>query len=538
MPQTVYLDIDSVCKMFMLLLVCAILAVPSYAQHTGESYRKTVLTIQQHIVDNDLDGVRKLIAVATKQFPADGGIENLLGVVEIQQGHVDLARKAFSAAIQHSPKLVSAYINLGRVNMRTAADNPKERIETLRLYEKALRMEPSNAEANYQSAVLLMWSREYARSLEFVAKLGKEAHNQIGVEELICADEAALGHKEAADQAAASLAARSDLTEQDAMAVLPALRAGRRADLIEAIFAAAGARQPLSSTGLRILGLAQETEGKLVPARATLERAFVADSHAVELLIDLARVAEASKDYMGALGYLAHARDMKPKDASLPYEFGMICVKMNLLVEARKAIGEAVKLAPDNPEYILQMGTVVSFDHDPTEALPYLEKYHSLRPLDSAGPLALGTTYFRAKDYDAAAKWLKQAAMDGKTSAGAHFYLGRIAREERHLDDSISELKQSLALRADNADVLAELGQICVLTRNYTDAAEYLDHAVEIDRDNYAANFGLLQLYARTGDARREEQSKRFDEIKDNREKREHEMMRILEVRPDGGQVK
>jgi tetratricopeptide (TPR) repeat protein len=128
--------------------------------------------------------------------------------------------------------------------------------------------------------------------------------------------------------------------------------------------------------------------------------------------------------------------------------------------------------------------------------------------------------------------------MDGKTSADAHFYLGRIAREERHLDDSISELKQSLALRADSADVLAELGQICVLTRNYTDAAEYLDHAVKIDRDNYAANFGLLQLYARTGDARREGQSKRFDEIKDNREKREHEMMRILEVRPDGGQVK
>ena len=43
----------------------------------------------------------------------------------------------------------------------------------------------------------------------------------------------------------------------------------------------------------------------------------------------------------------------------------------------------------------------------------------------------------------------------------------------------------------------------------------------------------LSQLYARTGDARREEQSKRFEQIKDQKEERDRQMMRSIEIRPN-----
>ena len=61
----------------------------------------------------------------------------------------------------------------------------------------------------------------------------------------------------------------------------------------------------------------------------------------------------------------------------------------------------------------------------------------------------------------------------------------------------------------------------------------YFDQALKLDPASYAANFGLLQLYARTGDPRREEQSKRFDQIKDQKEERDRQMMRSIEIRPD-----
>ena len=95
-----------------------------------------------------------------------------------------------------------------------------------------------------------------------------------------------------------------------------ALRA--EADLIETLFSAAAARHPLSPAGLRILGLAQEAQGKLQPARATLESAFTA-APSVDILEDLSRVAQAAGDNQGALGYIAHARDLQPNNASLAF---------------------------------------------------------------------------------------------------------------------------------------------------------------------------------------------------------------------------
>jgi uncharacterized protein HemY len=81
--------------------------------------------------------------------------------------------------------------------------------------------------------------------------------------------------------------------------------------------------------------------------------------------------------------------------------------------------------------------------------------------------------------------------------------------------------------------VLAELGQVFFANHDYREAQSYLDRAVARDPENYAANFGLLQLYARTGDPRREEQSKRFDGIKSKDEQHYQEMMRIITARAE-----
>ncbi len=517
---------------FLLLgLVCLPLAATALPD--GPQYRALVLEIQQHMEQNDLDGARSLISRAQAKFPANGGLENLLGVIEVQQGHTDRAIEEFTAAILHDPSLAGAYLNLGRIYMQTAESDKTARASALRIYDRLLRREPNHAEANYQAAMLLMWDHDYERSLQHIAKLGPEDRSRISTQIVLCADEAALHHASAADKAAAAIEAAPDLTEQDAMEVLPALRAAHRADLIESIFAAANDKTPLSANGLRILGLAQEGVGKLEIARKTLESAFTLSGSSVAILVDLTRVAKASKDYQGALGYLAHARDLQPNDAGFAYEFGVLSLRMGLLGESRKAMDEAVKLSPDNAEYNFGMGTVSSFAQDATQGLPYLEKYHALRPSDPAALLAIGTTYFRAKKFDSARVWLKQAVAHETTAADAHYYLGRIARVEGHLEEAKRELEQASRLTPDRADVFAELGQVFIASREYREAQTYLDRAVAIDAENYGANFGLLQLYARTGDARREEQSKHFDQIKAKDEENYQEMMRIISVRPE-----
>jgi len=353
-------------------------ASPILAQHTDAAYQATLLTIQQHIESGDLDGAHTLLSQASKRYPADGGLENLLGVVEIQQGHSDAAEQAFTQSIRHSPKLLSAYLNLGRAYMLKAANNKEVQAKALHVYERALAIAPTNAEANYQAAVLLMHAQSYQRSLEHIERLSQQARSVPGALALLCADHAALGHKQQAEQAAAALTAHSDFTEADAIEVLPVLQTAGRADLAVQLLTAAAARTPLSPSGLRSLGLAQESTGNLSDARSTLERAFTTDPASTAVLVELARVAHAQRDFRGALGYLAHARDLAPTDARLPYYFGLDSLDLGLLAESRKALGEAVQLAPENPDYNFAMGIVSSFAQDPTQALPYLKKYHAL----------------------------------------------------------------------------------------------------------------------------------------------------------------
>ena len=504
------------------------------AQKSGDAYLQRVLAIQQQIHAGDFDGARSAIALAEKQYPDNGGLENLLGVVEVQQGHLGAARQAFSTAVRHDPRLVGAYLNLSRLDMQTAAQDRAARLEALRMSEKVVQMDVANDDAHYQIATILAWEKSYARSLAELERLSPQAQAALGAQAIACEDHAALGHRVATDKATHMLASNPDLNEEDANPCVLALRAAHRAALIENLLSAASERHPLSPAGQRMLGLAQEADGKLDQARATLEKAFAADSTSVEILIDLTRVARAAGDNQGALGYLAHARELRPKDATLAYEFGVICLHMGLFAEARKAIGAALELDPDNPDYNLGMGLVASFSLDLGPAMPYLQKYHALRPNEPNGLLALGTALFRAKDYDTALPWLKQAALHPQTAAEALYYLGRIAREEHRTSEATSDLKESLRLHPDQASVLSELGQIAVGERNNAEASAYLDRALQLDPDNYGGNYGLMLLYARTHDPRQEQQAKRFEEVKGKKDARDLEMLRTFEIRPDG----
>lgn len=509
-----------------------VLFIPRFdAQSAAASYRETVEQIQQQIQQGHLSDAETLTNAALQRFRSNAGLENLLGVTQAEQGEMELARQSFSAAIEHDPKLVGAYLNLGRIEMQDAGSHAGPRAEALRLYQTVLRVDPANAEANFQAATLLMWDGKYSESLTRLAKTDA-AHDEIRVEALKCADEAGLGHSAAASRAAAAMVANPKLSEQDAIFVLPSLRAARRADLIESLFTAANERAPLSAGSMRVLGLAEEDEGEPTKATAALERALALDDTQVAPLVDLTRIALAGKQYEKALGYLAHARALKPDDAAFAYDYGRICLQLNLVGEARRAMSDAIKLNPNSPEYNFAMGVVASRAQDASAGLPYLKKFHQMRPGDADGILALGTTYFRDDDFVNAVLWLKQAAANKGTAAEAHYYLGRILRQQGQYDTALEQLNQAETLRPDNAAVVAELGQTYIQMRRYAEGQKQLEHALTLDANNYVANFALMQLYAQTRDPRLGAQQKRFSEIKQENQDQYRNEMRVIEARP------
>lgn len=506
------------------MLVCASPIV--HAQRAG--YQETVLKIQGQIENNDLQGARASLESALKHYPNDGGLENLFGVTAIQSGDRDAAKKAFGLAVVHDPKLIGAWQNLARIDMETADRDPKSADDAFHAYTRALALDPSNVESVYGAATAAMWRKQYAVSLSYLQKLDAETLAKARVQAVMCADAFGLSRTSAGEQAARAMAASPDLLEGDVMLALPALRASHRADLLDTLFSAANLHQPLSTQGLRMLGLAQEAEGKPQQAKETLERVYEAEPTATAPLVDLARISLADNDQQGALGYLAHARAIAPNDANLAYEYGFVCLKMKLLREAQAAIADAVRLAPDNPDYLLTMGTVATG----SDALRYLDKYREMRPDDPAGYLASGIAYLDTRRLDDAVAWLTKATANRKTAASAHFYLGRTLKEQGKFQEALAELHQADVLHPNQPEVLAEIGEIYFSMRQYADAIGPLKRALELDPENYVASYALLRLYGQTNDPQRAEQAKRFAALRTQREDQYRDAMRVIEARP------
>lgn len=517
----------------VLLIFGLIFPGVAYSQLPREKAKEQrILQIQQLFTQGDLAGARRSIDEALKQFPADAGLENLLGIIEAQEGNYAAAERSFKRAVTREQKFTGAYLNLGRLYQENAARDQQALAKALEVYRRVLQYEPENAEANYQSAVLLLRKSAYQASLDHLARLPEKSRNTAQALSLNCADYAGIGNHVLAKEMAQRLLAHADFSEPDVITILPALTNNRGADLIVMLLEGLEKRQPLSSELMRQLGFAYEQTGKLVEARDKLEKSGPGEQPSVALLVALSRVAHKQKDFQGSLGYLAHARDLEPKNAELHYFFGFVCLDLNLVAEARTSFDKAVKLQPENPSYNYAMGATSAFRHDPGEAIPYFEKYIRLKPDDPRGKLALGAAFFRAKQYDAAAGVLLEVIKVPAIATTARYYLGSIARQNGRLDEAIRELEQALKIRPDYTDALAELGKCYLMKKEYELAGKLLRRALEIDPNHYTANFNLLTLYARTSDERVAVQAARFEEVKKLREEKAQEFLRIIEVRP------
>lgn len=519
------------------VLLAIILEVGGLSQtppKPSQAKEQTILEIQQLFEQNDWAAARVRLTAALKRYPGDAGLENLRGILEAQSGNYRAAEQAFAAAIARAPRFTGAYLNLGRLYQEHSANDPQALSKALKTYQGLLRYQPDNAEANYQCAALQQRMGNAVASLPYLQRLPTEYQSGANVLALYWAAYAATGDRARTGDAASRLLAHPELSEPDVLSALPTIVKHGRADLAVRLLEELQRRALASPETLRQLGLLYEQQNQLARARSILERAGLekAGAPTEPLLLDLARVAFAERDYKGALGYLAHARDLEPKRAQIHYLFGETCIRMELVAEAHLAFVKAVELEPEKAEYNYAAGAAAAYLRDPAEAVPYFRKYLQLRPNDAQGRLMLGAVLFKNRDYAAARAELQPALADKRTAPNAHYYLGRIARQEGQLPEAVRALQKAIELEPNHAAAFAELGQCRLQQRDYPAAEKTLQQALAIDAENYAANFNLLQLYSRTKDPREAAQAARFEEIKQRRTEKEQDFLRAIEAHP------
>jgi tetratricopeptide (TPR) repeat protein len=514
-----------------LLFFCLAVA-PALATPPGDNAREhAIMEIQRFIESGNLSAARDLLRASATQFGNDAGFDNLEGVIDAQEHHYSSAEANFKQAIARRPQFTAAYLNLGRLYQENSSSDAQARTRALHIYARVLSYEPGNSEANYQSALLLLEEGNYQASLLRVSRLPKTTRESAQALSISCADYAGLGDRQKTSRDLTRFLEAPDLSEADVRQLLLGIGPGKDTDITVTALEGFGKRQHLPLDLQRSLGLAYEQSGRLDDARSILEK-FAIDHMSVHSLFDLARVAYKQKDYKGALGYLAHARDLEPDNASVHYSFGVVCLDLELLAESQKSFEKAVKLDPQNSSYNYAVGATSLFSHDPKDAVPYFQQYLNRNPDDARGKLAVGIAFFRAKDYEEARPWLDRAAQRPETATPAHYYLGSLALQEGRLNEALPELQSALRAKPDYPDALAELGKYYFVRRNYAEAEKQLQRALKLNPDHMEANFYLLSLYARTRDPRHDIQSKRYDELQKLRDAKSQEFLRMVEVRP------
>jgi tetratricopeptide (TPR) repeat protein len=481
----------------------------------------TVLAIQDALAAGDFGTASTLIQDSLAKAPKDAGLLNLRGVLHARRDELADARTDFAEAVHFNPRLMPAWLNLAR-----ACQQLEQVSCALDAWQRVLQSLPSNGEAHFSLAQIYANRERFAESLRHLEAAKKDDL------ELRCLDLSGLGRIVEARNVAAHLAQQSEFTETNLQAMRGPVDKPKAATVLAALVEGLDGRGGAGATSLQRLAVAYEQLRRTADARKTLERVAQLDPDNTAHLLELARLAEETKDHEGALGYLAHARDLTPNVARIHFLFGVIAGELNLPIEAKQSLDKALAIEPENPEYNYAMGSVILTTRDAARAASYFRKFVQKRPTDGRGHFALGVAQFGSGDYGSAKQEMRIAQDSKENAPAAEYYLGRIARLEGDLDEATRHLHAALVFQPKFSEPHTELGRIALLKGDTEEAHHELDLAVRLSPKNFQANEQLLVLYNRTHDSRATTQAELLKKLDEDRSKRAELMLRTLEMRP------
>jgi len=346
------------------------------------------------------------------------------------------ARSDFARSGAADASIDSGLQNLARACQELSTEQDRSAIAcALDAWQHVARLKPGDEEALSALALLEEQSGKHAESLRNLEKLYKAAQSA-SLQLVRCADLAALGRMAEANTAAGQIAARENFTEADFLTVENAFNSPRSDPVVITLIEGLRNRNTAGLPSLRRLAIAYEQTGRPADARKTLEQVAILDPQNTARLLELARLAEHSKDFEGAVGYLAHARDLEPNNPQIHFLFAMVASEMEPPIEARASLERALKLDPDNPAYNYAMRFVILSTRDAATATSYFQKFVNAKPLEVKGHYALGVASFASGDYARAKQKMQIVRSDAKTAGGAEYFLGRIARQDENLDEA------------------------------------------------------------------------------------------------------
>jgi putative PEP-CTERM system TPR-repeat lipoprotein len=371
-------------------------------------------------------------------------------------------------ALQVNPKNAEARYLLAKVNLK-AGDMPA-------------------AETGFQRALELGWNEEESTLGMLRAMIAQKKYKEV------------LAHK--AETTAWSESGRANYLALEALASVgegDQLRAKSKYQLAEKI-------DPLAFDVLKITIFLQATEGRVVDAEATLNKALELFPDNFEFMLMKADFANMNNKDDEAIAIYKRIIDASPKDFmtvnSKKAHLGMLKLATQKgdfeRVEKSRKVFEAAKIDEPEVNYYLALAAFMQQQYDQAEE--YLQKVLKISSTHGPTLLLSGTVSFAKQDYEKAAYYLSKYVFYDPENTKARKLLGRAYLSLGQNEDARREFKLSLDENTDDAELIALIGLSEISVGEIQAGISDLEKALQMTGDNEALKLQLAKAYVADGE--------------------------------------
>ena len=168
--------------------------------------------------------------------------------------------------------------------------------------------------------------------------------------------------------------------------------------------------------------------------------------------------------------------------------------------EAINQLQKALKLGAVNIKIFFYLAIMYDELNLYEKSLNYYEKFLRNRPRDFYMRLRYGNLFFRQNRYDSASEQYETALSIEPKSRPALINLAMSYKARDMYDEALEKFRQAEAVKPDfPPEVLIKIAETCFAKKDFSDAVEYYNKAIEKKPDSAAALLGLGESYVNTG---------------------------------------
>jgi len=185
-----------------------------------------------------------------------------------------------------------------------------------------------------------------------------------------------------------------------------------------------------------------------------------------------------------------------PDSSQMRQLLGVVLFKKGANGEADAAFRRAIELDPSVPENYYNLALVNLSEKQYARAVPALEAYLRLEPLNAQAHLLLGRAYHNLNQTEPAINQFKRAVTIQPQLLLAHYHLGYAYQSQGNLKAALEEFNREVERNPGFYDSYWLAGNIELRQGNLDTAAEFFRKGIRLKPQAWQAHYGLGRVFA------------------------------------------